>query len=60
MELLPQLRTDTIEPLAKIASLPMEIRGYGPVKEIAARDVKTTIAELRNALQTQRHLAEVR
>jgi indolepyruvate ferredoxin oxidoreductase len=60
MELLPQLRTDTIEPLVKIASLPMEIRGYGPVKEIAARDVKTTIAGLRNALQTERHLAEVR
>jgi indolepyruvate ferredoxin oxidoreductase len=60
MELVPQLHTDTIELLVKIASLPTEIRGYGPVKEIAAREVKNTIAGLRNDLQTRRHLAEVR
>jgi indolepyruvate ferredoxin oxidoreductase len=60
VELLPQLRGETIEALVKIASLPMEIRGYGPVKKIAARDVKSTIAGLKNDLRTQQNLAEVR
>jgi indolepyruvate ferredoxin oxidoreductase len=60
LELLPQLRAETIESLAKIASLPMEIRGYGPVKEIAARDVKNRIAGLRNDLPIRRPLAETR
>jgi indolepyruvate ferredoxin oxidoreductase len=59
-ELLPQLRIETIEPLVKIASLPMEIRGYGPVKEIAARDVTSRIAGLKNDFQIQRYLAEVK
>ena len=59
-ELLPQFRTETIEPLVKIASLPMEIRGYGPVKEIAARDVTSRIAGLKSDFQIQRHLAEVK
>jgi len=56
-ELLPQLRADTVAPLVKIASLPMEIRGYGPVKEIAAREVKTTIARLKSDLHTERQAA---
>jgi indolepyruvate ferredoxin oxidoreductase len=60
LELLPQFRTETIEPLVKIASLPMEIRGYGPVKEIAARDVTSRIAGLKSDFQIQRHLAEVK
>jgi indolepyruvate ferredoxin oxidoreductase len=55
--LLPQLRADTIESLVKIASLPMEIRGYGPVKEIAVREVKTAIARLENDLHIERHAA---
>jgi indolepyruvate ferredoxin oxidoreductase len=56
-ELLPQLRADTLAPLVKIAALPMEIRGYGPVKEIAAREVKTTIDRLKNDLHIERQAA---
>jgi indolepyruvate ferredoxin oxidoreductase len=55
--LLPQLRADTIGSLAKIAALPMEIRGYGPVKEIAVREVKATIARLEDDLHIERHAA---
>jgi indolepyruvate ferredoxin oxidoreductase len=44
--LLPRLGAETIEPLVKMASLPMDIRGYGPVKETAARAVKAEIERL--------------
>jgi indolepyruvate ferredoxin oxidoreductase len=50
-ELLPRLEAETIETSVKLASLPMQIRGYGPVKEAAARDVRTEIARLRSAPQ---------
>jgi indolepyruvate ferredoxin oxidoreductase len=53
-ELLPRLGEETIEPIVKSAALPMQIRGYGPVKEIAVKDVQTEIARLRNHLQIQR------
>jgi indolepyruvate ferredoxin oxidoreductase len=49
-ELLPQLAAETIETSVKIAAMPMRIRGYGPVKETAARDVKTKVAGLRSEL----------
>jgi indolepyruvate ferredoxin oxidoreductase len=51
IELLPHLDAQTIEPLVRIASLPMRIRGYGPVKETAAREVKTQIARLQGELR---------
>jgi indolepyruvate ferredoxin oxidoreductase len=42
-ELLPRLNADNIQQLADIAALPMQIRGYGPVKEAAAEKVKQEI-----------------
>ena len=56
-ELLPQLRADRIEVMTKIAAAPMEIRGYGPVKESAARDARAAVAEWRNALREPRQAA---
>jgi indolepyruvate ferredoxin oxidoreductase len=47
-ELLPLLHPGTVVPLAEIASLPMDIRGYGPVKEAAVESVKAKIKNLRN------------
>jgi indolepyruvate ferredoxin oxidoreductase len=59
-ELLPQLGETTIQPLVKIASLPTEIRGYGPVKNSAARDVRARIDGLRSKLNIGGDVAEVR
>ncbi len=42
-ELLPRLGADNIERLAEIAALPMQIRGYGPVKEAAVERVKREV-----------------
>jgi indolepyruvate ferredoxin oxidoreductase len=42
-ELLPRLDADNIAQFAEIAALPMQIRGYGPVKEAAAEKVKEEI-----------------
>lgn len=56
-ELLPRLAAETIDASAKIAGLPMEIRGYGPVKETAAKDVKAEIARLRNEVKVVATLA---
>jgi indolepyruvate ferredoxin oxidoreductase len=50
-ELLPRLGAETIETSVKVASLPIQIRGYGPVKETAAKEVRTEIARLRGELQ---------
>jgi len=40
------LSPDNLEQLIAIASAPMEIRGYGPVKEIAAKKVKADVAAM--------------
>jgi indolepyruvate ferredoxin oxidoreductase len=50
-ELLPDLDDNTAEASARIASLPMEIRGYGPVKEAAVENVKARIADVRSIRQ---------
>jgi indolepyruvate ferredoxin oxidoreductase len=50
-DLLPHLGPATVDAVVKIAALPMEIRGYGPVKEAAADKVKTEIARLRGELE---------
>lgn len=47
-ELLPLLHAGTVGSLAEIASLPMEIRGYGPVKQAAVEKVKAKVTSLRN------------
>jgi indolepyruvate ferredoxin oxidoreductase len=60
IELLPQLGAETIESLVRIASLPTEIRGYGPVKNSATRDVRARIDELRSKLRIESPLAEIR
>jgi indolepyruvate ferredoxin oxidoreductase len=49
--LLTQLGPTTIDPIVKIAALPMDIRGYGPVKETAAGNVKAEIVRLQGGLQ---------
>jgi indolepyruvate ferredoxin oxidoreductase len=49
-EFLPRLCADNIEQVARIASLPMQIRGYGPVKEAAAEQVKVQVGNLRNGV----------
>jgi indolepyruvate ferredoxin oxidoreductase len=36
--------------MVEIAALPMEIRGYGPVKDAAVEKVMTTIGTLRARL----------
>jgi indolepyruvate ferredoxin oxidoreductase len=50
-ELLPLLQAGNVGPLAEIAALPMEIRGYGPVKEAAIEKIMTKVLSLRAALQ---------
>jgi indolepyruvate ferredoxin oxidoreductase len=50
-ELLPDLDGNTAEASARIASLPMEIRGYGPVKEAAVENVKARIAAVKRGHQ---------
>ena len=46
VELLPQLEATTIDRVVTIAAQPMQIRGYGPVKEKAVRDAKARYAQL--------------
>jgi indolepyruvate ferredoxin oxidoreductase len=48
-ELLPLLQAATIDRWVEIAALPMEIRGYGPVKQAAVETVKAKIMRLRAA-----------
>jgi indolepyruvate ferredoxin oxidoreductase len=55
--LLPQLRADNIELMARIAAAPMEIRGYGPVKEDAAREAKAAVIRLQGDLADHRQAA---
>ena len=45
-ELLPNLRPDTIDDIGDIAAQPMEIRGFGPVKEVSVAKVKARVATL--------------
>jgi indolepyruvate ferredoxin oxidoreductase len=47
-ELLPRLHAGTVGSFAEIAALPMDIRGYGPVKEAAVEKVKAKMISLRN------------
>jgi len=47
-ELVPLLHAETVGRFAEIAALPMEIRGYGPVKEAAVDKVKAKVENLRN------------
>ena len=47
-EQLPLLHAGTVSQLTEIAALPMDIRGYGPVKEAAVEKVKAKIESLRN------------
>ncbi len=49
-EHLPHLHAETVGSLVEIASLPMEIRGYGPVKEAAIEKVQAKVADLRAAM----------
>jgi indolepyruvate ferredoxin oxidoreductase len=56
-ELLPQLRADRIELMTRIAAAPMEIRGYGPVKENAAREAKAAVVRLQGDLADHRQAA---
>jgi indolepyruvate ferredoxin oxidoreductase len=48
-KLLPQLSRETIGPSVGIASLPLQIRGYGPVKDAAVTEVMAKIAEFKVA-----------
>lgn len=50
-ELLPGLRAETVDSLAKVALLPMDIRGYGHVKDIAVKNVRAKVADVRSILQ---------
>jgi indolepyruvate ferredoxin oxidoreductase len=47
---MPHLRADTIPRLVEIAALPMEIRGYGPVKNAAVEKVQAKAGNLRAAM----------
>jgi indolepyruvate ferredoxin oxidoreductase len=49
-EILPKLKTDTLATCVSIAELPMAIKGYGPVKDVAVQQAK---------LQMERQLAEL-
>jgi indolepyruvate ferredoxin oxidoreductase len=49
-ELLPRLEAATLDRLVEIAVLPMDIRGYGPVKQAAVEAVKAKLTRLRAAL----------
>jgi indolepyruvate ferredoxin oxidoreductase len=52
-EVRPRLHAETIETLVEIASLPMDIRGYGPVKDAAVETVMTKLESLRTRLPHQ-------
>ena len=49
-ELLPRLGPESLDQLAKLASLPMDIRGYGPVKASAVESVKSKIDAMKGRL----------
>ena len=49
-DLRPLLHAETVATMVEIATLPMEIRGYGPVKDAAVEKVMTTIGALRARL----------
>jgi indolepyruvate ferredoxin oxidoreductase len=49
-ELLPRLGPESLDQLVKLASLPMDIRGYGPVKETAVKSVKSKIEAMKGGL----------
>jgi indolepyruvate ferredoxin oxidoreductase len=49
-DLRPLLHAETVATMVEIAALPMEIRGYGPVKDAAVEKVMMTIGALRARL----------
>jgi indolepyruvate ferredoxin oxidoreductase len=49
-ELLPEFDAARQERIVAMAALPMDIRGFGPVKDAAVADVKTRLAALRDEL----------
>jgi indolepyruvate ferredoxin oxidoreductase len=49
-ELRPLLHAETVATIVEIASLPMEIRGFGPVKDEAIGKVMTKLGQLRARL----------
>jgi indolepyruvate ferredoxin oxidoreductase len=49
-ELLPHLGGNSCAKLAEIAALPMQMRGFGPVKDIAVHAVKAKVAALTGEL----------
>jgi indolepyruvate ferredoxin oxidoreductase len=49
-DLRPLLHAETVATMLEIVSLPMEIRGYGPVKDAAVENVMTKIRSLRGRL----------
>jgi indolepyruvate ferredoxin oxidoreductase len=49
-DLRPLLHAETAATLVEIAALPMEIKGYGPVKDAAVENVMTKIGSLRARL----------
>jgi indolepyruvate ferredoxin oxidoreductase len=49
-DLRPLLHAETVATMVEIAVLPMEIRGYGPVKDAAVEKVMTKIESLRSRL----------
>ena len=49
-DLRPLLHAETVATMVEIAALPMEIRGYGPVKDAAVEKVMTKIGALRARL----------
>src|SRR5579859_1085741 len=50
-ELLPHLGPDTSDNIADIAAQPMEIRGFGPIKEAAVAEVKAKVETLSAAVR---------
>jgi indolepyruvate ferredoxin oxidoreductase len=52
-ELRPLLDAKTVATMIEIASLPMDIRGYGPVKDAAVEKVMTRLDSLRARLAQQ-------
>jgi indolepyruvate ferredoxin oxidoreductase len=52
-ELVPILQADLLDPLVEIAALPMEIRGYGPVKQATIDKVQAKVARLRAAVPSR-------
>ncbi len=61
-EILPLLRPDTLECAAELARLPLEIRGFGPIKSAAIQQAaprrEALLARIRSPAVEHRHAAE--